>query len=159
MIQGVHASSVVFLDLHGVTGALARLGERLPGVDGSGHEISLGNATWVLRIGAVRAERHALFCGLHVAPIEQPNLPELKGVLHFQEVPGTPARKGVRATGRIKVTFEGSCVRLFASLPAGAPTDKVLHVANDHARRILDLVVNAIEGLAQTSPRTHSAVA
>jgi hypothetical protein len=69
-------------------------------------------------------------------------------VLHFQEVPGRP---------RIKVTFEGTCARRFASLPDAAPTDKVLHVANDHMRRILDLVVNAIEALALARPQAHSA--
>ena len=149
MIIGVHVSSVVFLDLQTVAGALARLGERFPGVDGAGHGVSLGDTTWVVRIGAVRPARHALFCGLHVVSIEQPYRPELKGVLEFQEVRGQP---------RIKVTFEGTCARHFASLADEVPTDKVLHVANDHMRRILDLIVKAIEGLAQAELEMHPLV-
>ncbi len=149
MIQGVHANSVVFIDLHTAAGALARLGERLPGIDGSGHRVDLGDATWILRIGGVRPERHALCCGLQLAPVDEPFRPQLKGGLRFQEVPGR---------ARIKASFEGASSRAPALLPAMASTEDVRHAANEHARRILDLIVNALESLAEGRPQTRSAV-
>ena len=148
MIHGMHASSVVFLDLHTVASGVARLSERLPGVDASGHTVSLGEDTWVVRLGGPRTERHALCYGLQLAAVDQPYRSELRGVLRFQEIAGRP---------RTKVTFEGTCARGLASSAQPASTEDVLHAANDLARRTVDLVVNVLEEFAQARPQAHSA--
>ena len=148
MIQGVHCGSVVFLDLHAVAGALPRLAERLPGIDGLGHQVALSDASWIVRIGAPRAERRALSCEVQVATTEQPHRPELRGTVHFQEVPGRP---------RIKVALEGACTRLFASRGVEASMEEARHAANDHARRVLEILVVELEALVPKTIPAHSA--
>jgi hypothetical protein len=144
MIQGVHASSVVFADFKAVSGGLvAKLNRRLPGIDAAGHPVQIRGAEFKVRLGTARNEKRVFGVPLRLESNRVPFQPQLAGTLMLQQ----------DATGlRTKVSFEGTCSRNFDGLSSTAPTEAVRHHANDFCRTLLDLLVTAIEGSLSDAP-------
>lgn len=138
MIQGLHASSLVFADFTAVSeGLLANLSRRLPGVDAAGYPVRLHGTEYRLRVGLLRRQKRDLLVHLHLESKRVPFQTQLTGTVRLQEAP---------TRSRTKVIFEGSCSRNFASLSPTASTDAVRHFANESSRTLIDLLVRAIEG-------------
>jgi hypothetical protein len=138
MIQGVHASSVVFADFRAVSGDLvARLSQRLPGIDTAGHPVQIRGVEFKVRLGPARNEKRVFGAPLRLESTRVPFQPQLTGTLTLRQ----------DTTGlRTKVSFEGTCSRTFDGFSSTAPTEAVRHHANDFCRTLLDLLVTAIEG-------------
>jgi hypothetical protein len=150
MIQGLHASSMVFADFTTVSGVLlANLSRRLPGIDAAGYPVRLHGAEYRLRLGPLHREKRALVARLDL---------ESKGAPFQSQLTGTVKLLKVPVQSRTKVIFEGRCARNFGSLSSTASTDAVRHHANDSSRTILDLLVTAFEGPAAV-PADGTAIA
>jgi hypothetical protein len=142
MIQGVHASSVVFADFRAVSGDLvAKLSRRLPGIE-AGYPVQIRGAEFKVRLGSVRNQKRVLHALLSLESNQAPFQPQLIGALRLQQ----------DTVLRTKVSFEGTCSRNFDGLSSTAPTEEVRHHANDFCRTILDLLVTAIEGSVSDAP-------
>jgi hypothetical protein len=143
MIQGVHASSVVFADFRALSGDLvAKLSRRLPGIEAAGYPVGIRGAEFKVRLGSVRNEKRVLHALLSLESNQAPFQPQLIGALRLQQ----------DTVLRTKVSFEGKCSRNFDGLSSTAPTEEVRHHANDFCRTILDLLVTAIEGSVSDAP-------
>jgi hypothetical protein len=150
MIQGLHASSVVFADFRAVSfDLLAGLRRQLPGIDSAGHPVRLRADDYKLRLGQVHHERSELVAHLHLESERVPFQTQMSGTVRLREDP---------KRSQTRVTFEGSCARNFGGLSSEAPTEAVRLLANDSSRALLDLLVTAIE---KSSPvaSPHSAIA
>lgn len=137
MIQGLHASSVVFADFGTVSGGLlAPLRRSLPGIDSAGYPVRLHGAEYKLRLGQVHLEKRDVVAQLHLESELVPFQAQLTGTLRLQDV---------HKQSRIKVVFEGRCARNFGSPSSTASTEAVRLLANDSSRALLDLLVTAME--------------
>jgi len=137
MIQGLHASSVVFADFDIVSGGfLTTLRKWLPGIDSAGYPVRLHGDEYRLRVGQVHLEKRDLVAQLQ---LESPSVPfqaQLTGTVRLQSFPKQP---------RTKVVFEGRCARNFGTHASPASTEAVRLLANDSSRALLDLIVTAME--------------
>jgi hypothetical protein len=143
MIQGVHASSVVFAGFAGVPDSIARLGAQLPGIDAAGHPIRLQGNDFTLRLGPAHKEKGYLVAHLHMGSKENPFQAQLDGLLSFHES---------TTRSRTTVTFDGRCARTFGGLSSVETTEEVRHVANEACRAVLQALVTAIEKAATAEP-------
>ena len=150
MIQGLHASSVVFADFAAVSGgSFANLSRQFPGIDGAGYLVSLNGDEYKLRLGLLHREKHDLVANLDLESKRVPFQSQLAGTVRLREAD---------TRSRTKIIFEGRCARNFGSLSSAASTEAVRHLANDSSRNLLDLLVTALEGSA-TVPVDASAIA
>lgn len=136
MIQGVHASSLVFAGFAGVPDAIARLGGQLPGIEAAGHPITVHGSDFTLRLGPARKEKGYLVANLHMGLKETPFQAQLDGLLSFHEA---------TTRSRTTVTFDGRCARTFGGQNSGETTEAVRRVANEACRTVLQVLVTAIE--------------
>jgi hypothetical protein len=137
LIQGLHASSVVFADFGALSGdLLANLRRTLPGIDSAGYPVSLHGDEYKLRLGQVHREKRDLVAHLHLESKSVPFQAQLTGTVRLQDAP---------KQSRTKVVFEGRCARNFGSLTSTASTETVRLLANDSSRALLDLLVTAME--------------
>ena len=137
MIQGVHASSVVFEDFSAVSGdPVAKLNRRLPGIDAAGYPVQLRGVDFKVRLGPTRKEKRVVVIPLILESSRSPFQPQLMGLLMLWEDTGS----------RTKIGFEGKCSRTFDGLSSTASTEAVRHHANEFCRTLLDVLVTAIEG-------------
>lgn len=143
MIQGVHASSVVFAGFAGVPDAIARIGGELPGIHSAGHPIRLQGNDFTLRLGPARKEKGYLVANLHMGSKENPFQAQLDGLVSFHEA---------TTRSRTTVTFDGKCARAFGGQTSGETTEAVRHVANEACRTVLHVLVTAIERSAAADP-------
>lgn len=143
MIQGVHASSVVFAGFGGLPDAISRVGGQLPGIESAGHPIRLQGNDFTLRLGPSRKEKGYLVAHLHMGSKETPFPAQLDGLLSFHEA---------TTRSRTTVTFDGRCARTFGGLTSGESTEEVRHVANEACRAVLQVLVTAIERSASAAP-------
>jgi hypothetical protein len=144
MIQGLHASSVVFADFSRVTNnLLANLNGQLPGINGTGYRVRLQGAEYRLRLGLLHWERRELVANLDLKFEDASSQPQLTGTVRLHETP---------KQARTKVTFEGRCDRNFGSLSSDQTTETVRHLANDSSRSVLELLVSALEASTKESP-------
>jgi hypothetical protein len=144
MIQGLHASSVVFADFDRVTAnLLANLNGQLPGINGTGYGLRLQGAEYRLRLGLLHWEKRDLVANLDLRFKDATSQPQLTGTVRLQETP---------KQSRTKVTFEGRCARNFGSLSSDQTTETVRHLANDSSRSVLELLVSALEASTKESP-------
>jgi len=144
VIQGLHASSVVFADFNSVSrDLLANLISRLPGINAAGHPVRLHGTQYTLRVGSVRWEKRDLVANLDLKFNDVPFPSQLTGTVRLQEVPKQP---------RTTVTFEGRCARNFGSLASDETTEAVRRLANDSSRALLEVLVTALEASAKLSP-------
>ena len=144
MIQGVHASSVLFVDFTGVSArqlAISAVG--LPDMDAGGHPARLHGADYRLRLGPLHKERRDLVADLHVESQQVPFQSQLNGALRFQKVP---------KSSRTNVIFVGSCARNFGGLSSAESTEDVRHLANEFCRTLLDMLVLAMEAQPSVAP-------
>ncbi len=148
MIQGVHASSVVFAGFAGVPDAIARLGGQLPGIEAAGHPIRVQDNDFTLRLGPARKEKGYLVVNLHMGSKEAPFQAQLDGLLSFHEA---------TTRSRTTVTFDGRCARGFGGQTSGETTEAVRHVANEACRAVLQVLVMAIERSATAQPLAPAA--
>src|SRR5260370_12758656 len=136
MIQGLHASSVVFADVGiGSGGFLATMRRWLQGIDSAGYPVRLHGDEYRLRLGQVHLERRDLVAQLHLESQRVPFQAQLSGTVRLQDV---------HKQSRTKVVFEGRCARNFGT-PSPASTEAVRLLANDSSRALLDLLVTAME--------------
>jgi hypothetical protein len=150
MIQGLHASSVVFADFAAVSGgSFANLSRQFPGIDGAGYLVSLNGGEYKLRLGLLHREKHDLVANLDLESKRVPFQSQLAGTVRLREAD---------TRSRTKIIFEGRCARNFGSLPSAASTEAVRHLANDSSRNLLDLLVTALEGSA-TAPMESTVIA
>jgi hypothetical protein len=150
MIQGLHASSVVFADFAAVSGgSFANLSRQFPGIDGAGYLVNLNGGEYKLRLGLLHREKHDLVANLDLESKRVPFQSQLAGTVRLREAD---------TRSRTKIIFEGRCARNFGSLPSAASTEAVRHLANDSSRNLLDLLVTALEGSA-TVPMESTAIA
>jgi len=137
MIQGLHASSVVFADFGTVSRDLqASLRRWLPGIDSAGYPVRLHDDAYKLRLGQVHLERRDLVAQLHLESQRVPFQAQLTGTVRLQDV---------HKQSRTKVVFEGRCARNFGTPSSTASTEAVRLLANDSSRALLDLLVTAME--------------
>lgn len=148
MIQGVHASSVLFAGFGEVPGAIARIDAQLPGIGAAGHPIRLQDADFELRLGPARKERGFLVANLHLGVNDGHFRSQMDGLLSFREAP---------TRSRTNVTFDGRCARGFGGQASGDSTEAVRHVANDVCRTVLQVLVTAIEKSAGAAAASSAA--
>jgi hypothetical protein len=149
MIQGVHASSLLFAGFAGVPDAIARLGGQLPGIEAAGHAITLHGSDFTLRLGPARKEKGYLVTNLHMGLKETPFQAQLDGVLSFHEA---------TTRSRTTVTFDGRCARTFGGQNSGETTEAVRRVANEACRTVLQVLVTAIERSATAGEQVGATV-
>jgi hypothetical protein len=143
MIQGLHASSVVFADFNSVTGdLLANLSRRLPGINAAGYPVRLNGAQYRLRVGLLHWEKRDLVANLDLKSDDVASQSQLTGTMRLQEAP---------RQSRTKVTFEGRCARNFGGGSSFETTEAVRHLANDSSRSLLELLVTALEASSKVS--------
>src|SRR5260370_35102357 len=107
MIQGLHASSVVFADVGiGSGGFLATLRRWLQGIDSAGYPVRLHGDEYRLRLGQVHLERRDLVAQLRLESQRVPFQAQLSGTVRLQDV-----HKQLRTKG----LFEGRCARNFGT--------------------------------------------
>lgn len=144
MIQGLHASSVVFADFRTVsTDLLASLRRWLPGIDSAGYPVRLHGDEYRLRLGQVHLEKRDVVAQLHLESQRLPFQAQLTGTVRLQDA---------HKQSRTKVVFEGRCARNFGTPSSTASTEAVRLLANDSSRSLLDLLVTTMErpsGLAE----------
>jgi len=156
MIQGLHASSVVFADFNIVSGScLATLRRGLPGIDSAGYPVRLHGHEYRLRLGEVHLEKHAWVAQLQLESLQVPFQAQLTGTVKLQDV---------HVRSRTKVVFEGRCARNFGTFSSDASTEAVRLLGNDSSRALLNLLVMAMErpshlavDVAATLPSTRMA--
>jgi hypothetical protein len=138
MIQGVHASSVVFAEFRAVSVDLvAKLNRRLPGIDAAGYPVRLRGAVFKVRLGPVHKEKRDVVAPLRLESSRVPFEPQLVGLLTLrQDTTGS----------RTKISFEGKCSRTFDGFSSTASTEALVHHANGFCRTMLDLLAMAVEG-------------
>jgi hypothetical protein len=137
MIQGLHASSIVFADFSALSqGLLADLNHRLPGVTNAGYPLRLNGTEYRLRLGQIQVAKSYLALRLDLESNRLPFKPQLTGTVRLEKEPKLP---------RTKVVFQGKCARDFGSHTAAATTEAVRSLANESSRAILHLLVTAME--------------
>jgi hypothetical protein len=143
MIQGVHASSVVFADFAAASAdLLEKLSRRFPAIGMAGHPLGIRGAEFRVRLGSVRNEKRAYGATLTLESNRAPFQTQLIGTLTLRQETGS----------RTSVDFEGKCSRNFNGMSSTASTEAVRHQANDFCRTLLDMLVNAIEGSLADAP-------
>jgi hypothetical protein len=148
MIQGLHASSVVFADFNSVSSnLLANLNSRMPGINTAGYPVRLQGAEYRMRLGLLHWEKRDLLANLDLMFNDGSSQPQLTGTVRLQEAP---------KQARIKVTFEGRCARNFGMQSSAETTEAVRHLANDSSRSLLEMLVTALEASTNGSAGAHA---
>lgn len=150
MIQGVHAQSIVFIDLDAVEhllreglwqGTLGHSSTTVVRLTGSRPD------RLVVRIRGVRSARKVTSCDFQLESSREHAKPVITGAIEF-----TPVPKQARA----KVILHGMADRDL--LGALAPTEAVRGVANEYARQLLGEIAGRLEARARGPVKSPGAI-
>ncbi len=144
VIQGVHAQSVVFVDLKSIVDLLEHGLWPGPHDYGSTTERNFRGTRpdrLIVRISGIRSAKRMARCSFQLASREERFKAKVRGTLEFTAIP---------MKGRTKVILQGLADRDLAGKTA--PTEAVRGVANEYVRQLLDEIATRLEELAKGEP-------